>query len=63
MTNDEWKFHRMEFDKCTLEKLKRTLIDLDFESVHYDRGTEEYEFLAYLCREIEDVLRSGGIVK
>lgn len=53
----------MGFDKWTLEKLKKILNELDFESACYELGTYEYEFLTELCGEIEDVLRSGGAME
>ena len=49
----------MEFNNYTIEKLKRILKDLDFESSNYDWGTDEFEFLMELCGEIEDVLRGS----
>ena len=47
----------MEFDNYTIEKLKRILQELDFETAGYEWGSEEFEFLMELCGQIEDALR------
>ena len=47
----------MKFDNYTKEKLKIVLDELDFETNGYEWGTDEFEFLMELCRQIEDALR------
>ena len=49
----------MEFDNYTIEKLKRILKELDFETNSYNWGTDEFEFLMDLCGQIEDALRGS----
>lgn len=46
----------MKLKESTKLQLKKIIRDLDYEASEYEWGSEEYEFLSDIVREIEDAI-------